>query len=401
MITQTKIGIDSPSNKCALAQEPICCPSTDELRKDIIAALRQQGYKVKSGRIELREDPDKNYYRALNRLSVAKKLAVSGPGIKRHEDRLIQFIANGDEIVPEAISPKLVPVESGSEYELLFRYVYLHWSIPVSAGYGRRLRFLVIDESNDKLMGIFGLGDPVYSMKARDDSIGWDAETKKRNLYHIMDAFVLGAVPPYSNLICGKLIAMLTLSNEVRQTFRLKYKGNCSLINRSTRPPWLTMLTTTSALGRSSIYNRIRVNGIRYWSSVGFTQGSGEFHFSNGVYDSIRAYVHQHCHPTAKNPAWGTGFRNKREVVKKCLSSIGLSTSLLYHGIPREVFIAPLGEKAHSFLRGETSRPHFYDWASTELSALFIERWLLPRAKRVQTYRDFDKESYRLWPKTK
>ena len=40
----------------------------------------------------------------------------------------------------------------------VFRYASLHWSVPVSQGYGRRTRFLVIDEQNEKLIGIFALG---------------------------------------------------------------------------------------------------------------------------------------------------------------------------------------------------------------------------------------------------
>ena len=40
-------------------------------------------------------------------------------------------------------------------------------------------------------------------------------------LRNVMDAFVLGAVPPYRELLCGKLVAMLAASDEVRDAFRL------------------------------------------------------------------------------------------------------------------------------------------------------------------------------------
>jgi hypothetical protein len=331
-------------------------------------------------------------------MAVSKKLEKSGPGVQRYEDDLLtKYIANGREVDPKEVSAKLVLVQAGSEHELLFRYACLHWSIPVSAGYGRRLRFLVLDESNDKLIGLFGLGDPVYAMQARDQWIGWDREGKAERLYHVMDAYVLGAVPPYSFLLGGKLVAMMVCSNEVRNAFRKKYHGHESLIRKETRPPYLVLVTTTSALGRSSIYNRIRVNGQEYWTSVGFTKGFGEFHFSNGVYDDIRAYVKKHCEATAKHEAWGNGFRNKREVVKKCLQGIGLSTDLLYHGIRREIFLATLGRNAVRFLRGETSRPGFHDWPVQNIFRLFADRWLMGRAERMPQYRDYDREEYRLW----
>jgi len=370
------------------------------LRRAIISSLRKQGYSVEHGVIRPPANPSKDHYRALNEMAVRRKLEKSGPGVRRYEDKfLAKYIANGWDVEPKEITPTLVLVQPDSEHELLFRYACLHWSIPVSAGYGRRLRFLVIDESNGKLIGLFGLGDPVYAMQARDHWIGWDKETKPERLYHIMDAYVLGAVPPYSFLLGGKLVAMLVCSNEVRNAFRRKYTGRESRIRKEIRPPYLVLVTTTSALGRSSIYNRIRINGQQYWTSVGFTQGSGDFHFSNGIYDKIRAYVEEHCEPTAKHEAWGDGFRNKREVVKKCLSRIGLSTDLIYHGIRREIFVAPFARNAVRFLRGETSRPSFYDWPAKELSALFAERWLLGRAKRMPQYREYDCEEYRLWHK--
>lgn len=371
---------------------------SEELKKSIIAALIKQGYKVNGDVILPPDNSSKADYRRMNELAVDHKLQLSAPRLKRHEKRLNQLIADGSEVVPECISPKIFLVQPKSEHELLFRYLSLHWSIPVSAGYGRRLRFIVFDQYNGKVIGILGLGDPVFSLKNRDESIGWDNNLKKEKLYHLMDAFVLGAVPPYSNLICGKLIAMLALSNEVRDAFRCKYFNKESLIKKKIRPPYLAALTTTSALGRSSIYNRIRMNGHTYWEKVGYTQGSGDFHFSNGVYHNMRSFVNANSKPTAKNALWGKGFRNKREVIKKCLSSVGLSTNLIYHGIKREIFVAQLGSESFQFMRGEAISPSPYDWPAEHLVQLFKDRWLLPRAKRKPEYLHFKKTSYKLWP---
>lgn len=372
--------------------------SVDELRQSIIEILESQGYVVKLGLIEMPDGLTKDDYRRMNQLAVETKLSASRPALQRYEHKLIRYIANGCEVCPERISPKLVLVQPNSDEELLFRYASLHWSIPVSSGYGRRLRFLVFDESNGKLIGLFGLGDPVFSLKDRDEWIGWSMETKKSRMYHLMDAFVLGAVPPYSSLLCGKLVAMLTLSNEVQEAFRNRYSDHISLIRKEKRKPILALITTTSALGRSSIYNRIRINGFQYWTSIGFTQGSGEFHFSNGVYAQMRAYVEANCKPTAKHNDWGTGFRNRREVIRKCLSSLGLSPGLIYHGIRREIFAAPLGSKARDFLCGKSDDPELYNWSVDHLSSLFKDRWLLPRASRNKDYLEFVNDSYLLWP---
>ena len=48
------------------------------------------------------------------------------------------------------------------------------------------------------------------------------------------------------------------------------------------------LITTTSALGRSSIYNRLRFDGRHVFKSIGYTQGFGHFHFSDELFKEKR-----------------------------------------------------------------------------------------------------------------
>ena len=367
------------------------------LRRAILRSLRKQGYKVQNGLIRASRPRDKNAIRKLHGLAASHRIEDAEQTIRQKENQLIRFIANGSEVQPERIAPRLQLVESGTEHGSLFRYASLHWSVPVSNGYGRRLRFLVFDDQNDKLIGLIGLGDPVYSLRDRDGWIGWNADQKSERLYHVMDAYVLGAVPPYSMLLGGKLIAMITACNEVRRAFKRKYFGTKSIINKTRRPPYLTLITTTSALGKSSMYNRMKIGGFEYWRSIGFTRGFGEFHFSNGIYGAIREFAEDRCDPTAKQEAWGSGFRNKREVIRKCLIKLDLSSDLLNHGIEREVFAAPLGCKSLPFLRGETARPGLFNWPLRLMVDHCMDRWILPRATRRPDFTTFERSQYRLW----
>lgn len=319
------------------------------------------------------------------------------PGLIRHQDRLIGRFADGDEVHPRRIEPQLVEVASQSDDELLFRFARLQWSIPVSAGYGRRLRFLVVDENNGKLIGILGLGDPVFAIRSRDAWVGWDMQARRERLRHVLDAFVLGAVPPYNRLLGGKLVALLATSNEVREAFARKYGGRTGLISHDGFSGDLALITTTSALGRSSIYNRLRFETDEAFISTGFTSGSGEFQFLNGLYEGIQAYAANHCTPTAKHQAWGSGWRNRREVIRTVLGDIGLSRELVYHGLRRELFVAPLAGNTREFLRGETPTLEGLDRSSKEIARWHRDRWLLPRAERVDDYTLFDKASLRLW----
>jgi hypothetical protein len=292
-----------------------------------------------------------------------------------------------------------VEVLPASQEELLFRYASLHWSIPVSSGYGRRLRLLIIDDHNGKLIGLIGLGDPVYSLASRDQWVGWTLSDRKRRLGNVMDAFVLGAVPPYSFLLCGKLVAMLVACDTVRNAFKRKYGGTRSLIKRKVHDGRLALVTTTSALGRSSVYNRIRLGGRLLYQTVGFTKGSGEFHFSNGVYRAITQYASEHCEPSAKQKRWGTGFRNRREVIKKCLPALGLSSDWVYHGIEREVFVIPLARNSREFLRGEQTRLRWYHQSEAEVFEYFRDRWMLPRASWDDRYKAWSSEDWVIWPR--
>lgn len=367
------------------------------MKRRIFASLREQGFTVEANSISIPNDSTKDNFREIQQLSAQKNIEKNEKAIRPYEKKLIKYIANGDEIIPEKIDPEIILVKRESEGERLFRYISLHWSIPISTGYGRRMRFLLMDRSNGKVIGIFALGDPVFSLKDRDSWVGWDREIRQKNLYHVMDAYILGAVPPYSYLLGGKLVALSALSNEVRKYFTIKYENNKPLISKKQKPPILAMITTTSALGRSSIYNRIRTNGTNYWRSVGFTQGYGEFHFSNGIYNDLRNFVNHHCKPTMRHENWGKGFRNKREIVYSGLQVLGLPYSFAIHGIPREIFVAPLGSKALEYLRGESKQVRFYDWPLSILFETFRERWLLSRAERIPTWKDFHRESYIIW----
>jgi hypothetical protein len=371
--------------------------SEGALKRAITISLKKQGFVIDGGKALFPVNPDKDQLRNLHSLAVQTKIQKARESLGKKEKDLINYIAEGCEVIPDKISPKLVEVKPDTKEELLFRYATLHWSIPTSSGYGRRLRFLVFDTSNGKLIGLFGLSDPVFALRDRDVWIGWDRNTKKDRLYHVMDAYVLGAVPPYSKLLCGKLIALLTLSNEVRQAFRNKYRGNTSLISGKQRKPHLVLLTTTSALGRSSIYNRIKLGNEYLFHRIGFTQGWGEFHFSNGVYQHILQYVRSHCEPTAKTAAWGNGFRNKREVVRKCLGELGRSLDFMNHGVEREIFVAPLAENTREFLCRREWRPQYFDFPAKVMFNSFKERWLIPRSQRDLSYLSFRRTEWLLW----
>jgi len=367
--------------------------NNEELANNLIKTLTEQGFEIT--RDGLRFDASiKNNVRELHSAAVKHVLEKKRSFLKKYDEGFTDvYVADGSEIVPSEIKPKLIRVDDKNS--LLFNWIKLHWSIPVSSGYGRRMRYLIEDEYNKKIIGIIGLGDPVYALKDREAFIGWSNEEKSHNLKHVMDAFVLGAIPPYNMILGGKLVASLTSSKEIYDDFKKKYCGKTSLIREDVFNGRLAGITTSSALGKSSLYDRIKIPDGSQFYHMGWTSGSGDFQFLNGYYDDLFNLVSQQK-ITGKNAKWGSGIRSRRVVIRKSLSILGLSPKFMYHGIRRELFFVPQGKNWSKFLCGKSSRLSPYNISVNEISEYMKNRWMLPRAERDKKYIEFKKINYSL-----
>ena len=161
----------------------------------------------------------------------ARSRIVRALGPRRVQHYALHCLADGRAVQPDSIQPEIELVDSTRESGDIFRFATLFWSIPVTPGYGRRMRFLVWDRQNDKLIGAFALCDPVFNLKNRDDWIGWDQGRRRERLVHTMSAYVAGALPPYSQLFGGKLVTSLAASAEVGQHFRERYGDAAGIIS--------------------------------------------------------------------------------------------------------------------------------------------------------------------------
>lgn len=368
---------------------------SDELRQRLLDTLSQQGFALSGDQLVPPDLSCKDTVRQLYAHLRQERLREARSWLISIEEKVLPYFADGPEVDVERIRPRLELVDTQRKADL-FRYASLMWSVPVSSGYGRRMRFLVFDEYKDKLIGLFALGDPVYNLRARDQWIGWGVPERNERLYHVMDAYVLGAVPPYSYLLGGKLVALLTTAGEVREMFRQRYTHQISIIRKVMREPHLVLLTTTSALGRSSLYNRLSVDGRKVFISLGFTEGWGHFHFSNGTFEQVKAYLREIGDPVVERYKYGGGPNWRFRVVKRYLTYLGLCPDLLRHGVKREVFVVPLATNAREFLLGKEMEPLYYESPADRLFGYFRDRWLLPRAGRDQRYQTFNRESVRL-----
>jgi hypothetical protein len=298
-----------------------------------------------------------------------------------------KYFADGWEIDPAGISPRLEPLEAGSWQSNLFRFAALTWSIPVSAGYGRRMRFLVWDDANRKLLGLIALGDPVFNLTVRDEWIGWNVEDRKERLVNVLDAYVLGAVPPYNWILGGKLVAALVRTVEIRDCFADRYASSRGIISRRKKRPTLVMVTTASAFGRSSVYNRLRIGEQVFFQPVGFTKGYGHFHIPDDLFDLIRGYLKAKRHAYSSNFKFGEGPNWRMRAVREALVLAGLNPKLLRHGVQRQVFASELATNARAVLRGDERTPDYGTLTTiANVSERALDRWVIPRARADSTY---------------
>ena len=398
-------GVSSNGHRNGAVAESSDVPPTpidrDLLRSEIRCHLESIGLNGSRPRGSLSKDAIRDMHRFHREAARQRIHRALGNKI----DQFLEEIANGDEVDPEKIHPELVEARSDARTGELFRFASLLWSIPVSQGYGRRLRYLVKDRANGKLIGIFALGDPVFNLRVRDEWIGWNQAERRERLVNLMDAYVVGAVPPYADLLGGKLVASLIASREIGEQFQERYGGREGLISGKQKQARLTLVTVTSALGRSSIYNRLRL--IRNSGSqtkkpvvdlqrLGATTGYGHFQITDDLFSQLRGVLQEDGHKYADGHQFGDGPNWRIRVARIGLQSLGLNPDdVLKHGIQREVYGMPIATNALAFLAGRDEEPEFYSESVDEISGLARMRWLVPRGKRRPSYREFRREHLR------
>ncbi|HEV2561721.1 MAG TPA: Druantia anti-phage system protein DruA [Rhizomicrobium sp.] len=365
------------------------------LKRKVRDHLRTLGFSKDSSGHLVPPISSKESVRVLHRVQRRERILVQRDFIKDQFKTLRDHFAAGVDVDPNRVAPRLELIDAGTWQSDLFRLATLSWSVPVSAGFGRRLRYLVWDSHNAKLMGVIALGDPVFNLKARDDLVGWDSKDRAKRLVNIMDAYVLGALPPYNRLLGGKLVSCLIRTRDVRDDFAEKYADTRGIISKKRKKAQLVTVTTSSSLGRSSIYNRLKLDDQEYFTPIGFTGGWGHFHIPDSLFASLRNYLRDAEHKYVDGHKFGQGPNWRLRTIRAAFDALGFDADMLRHGIKREVFLCNLAVNAPKILRGESTRAIYRGLKSVEeVGVLARERWLSGRAERMPEYRDWKVEEF-------
>lgn len=324
----------------------------------------------------------KEYLQDLHRAAKAKTAEVNSRELIRLLARRNSYFRNGSLVTPSRIRPRLMLVEARTVWEDLFKICRAYWSMPYSKGYGRRLRFVVFDEEHEAVIGIIGLQSPPADLACRDKLFSYPKGRKLEYVNCMLDAYTIGAVPPYTHLLGGKLVASLVASADVRKAYWRAYANKRTLLDGKLLSQPLLAVTTASAFGRSSIYNRLKVGSRLIAEPIGWTKGFGTIHLES-VYPLIEEWLDQ---KGLLVPAgFGNGPKVRWQNITTALHRLGLPAKCAEHGLKREVFLFRHVKNLEMVCSG-AELPDPIQCEVEDLVAHWVERWAIPRSKRDQSW---------------
>jgi len=360
-----------------------------ELKEKIINCFKEQGFKVNGQLVPTLNS--KSEYREIHNDSKIEQQLLHRNFIKKNAALIKKYLRNGKEIKPENINLELREVKTDTLEERIFKWWnFIWWSVPYQRAYGRQMRFVLWDTTHNSPFGLIGLQSPILKMSVRDNYLNLPKENHDLWINRSMQAQRLGALPPYNQLIGGKLAALSLTSNELRKAYFNKYKDTKTIIKDRKIDPELLFITTTSAFGRSSIYNRLKYHNDLVAKSLGFTQGSGTFHIPEKLYKDILKYLENNDITTGTT--FGYGPSRKVKLMDKAFSMLDLG-NYSYHNVKREFFIFEFVQNLEDIIQSN-STPAFYNRELEDLVNFWKSRWCIPRSKRNDNWKIFNKDLF-------
>ena len=377
-------------------------PIEEKVKLSIMNDLLRLDWKVEFSDDKIEVSPPEYYDKDVIRKSMSVKryeiISNNRIWIDKHIDYARDNLADGASVLQSKIRP-IIEVCTKSSQHNLFRLFRYYWSSPYSEYVGRRIKLIIRDAAlpNSPVIGIAALGSPIIHIPERDDYIGWNRKTRTDNLIYAMDAYVIGALPPYNHLLGGKLVSYILASDEVRKIYRDKYKDKITLISKR-RSSDLVCLFTTSLYGRSSQYNRLKYDNQLLYQPIGETRGYGTLHLTENTINLMRKYLEKEGirvgYKFGDGPSW------RMRLIKAVGDLLGFNSDfLLKHSFRRAIYFVPLAKNSLEVLNGTEKKPKYYRWPKDELSEYWKERWLKNRKqnplinKRVL---DFDPKHFEI-----
>ena len=359
------------------------------LKNEIIQSFKEQGFLINP---HLRPtEATKDFYKKVHQQRKIEKIIKHKRFLEVNFGLAKEYAIDGNAINPKEIRLQLREVRPNSlESKLFFWWNLIWWSIPYERLIGRQLRFIIWDLEHDAPFGLLALQSAPLKQKIRDDALG--IMDRDRDYWVNMSLYAqrVGALPPYNELLGGKMVALSITANEIREAYRERYQNRESVIRKRILPATLLFVTTTAAFGKSSMYERLRYKDEPVFEFLGYTSGSGTFHVEEEIYVKIIKFLKAKGVDTKRG--YGTGPSRKLHLIETAFRLLGIP-SFMYHNIQRGFYLFPNVSNLREVIQvGE--KPQWYDREFNELSNYWLERWALPRSERIDKWKTFKSNKF-------
>ena len=283
-------------------------------------------------------------------------------------------------------------------------------------GAKKALSDLIHNEKFDELWSAFCDGDNGKSY-IRTALI---AQKAKHIGSSMMELNVCGAIPPYNEILGGKLVALLATSPQVISDYRDRYSDKRSEIASRLkgedvcRPADLVYVGTTSLyyVG-SSQYNRLKIPGKIFnsshdvkWKELGKTVGFGTLHISKATTMCLTEATSDGF--SRINHVFGEGASPKMRLMTMAIRELleadeSDTKEFSKHAMSRIVYGAELASNTTNYLLGIDDSPHYYfdtnDYTgeTQKIIDFWLNRWVASRLNYTPVFervRCFNKEQF-------
>ena len=347
--------------------------------------------------------PPDNYDKNITKVSMAYLRNEIIDNNKKWIEKHLEFgqtnLANGKEVLKSDIIPRIEVCENQKQHDI-FRIFRYSWSSAASDYVGRRIKILIRDDGikSSPVIGIAALGSSIIHIPCRDNWIGWNKEARTKRIIYMMDAYVIGAMPPYNYLLGGKLVSYILASNEIRAIYKRKYY-KVRTLGRKRKASDLVLIMTTSLYGQnSSQYNRLKFGKSLLYKPIGTTLGFGSLHISNETFLAMRELVEINgCNISNR---FGQGPNWRMRIIRSACDALNLNSGvILKHSFQRGLFAIPLAINYKSFLRGDSKKPIYRNLPLKKLVKYWRNRWLNMRKRNdliLEKVRRFSPEDFKI-----
>ena len=337
-------------------------PIEEQVKLCILRDLLHLNWQVNFNASKIEVIPPETYDKEVIRQAMSIKrneiIGDNSQWIEKNLDFARANLADGKAVLNSKIKPRIEVCETAKQHRL-FRILRYYWSSPYSEYVGRRIKLIIRDHElkNKPVIGIAALGSSIIHIPERDDRIGWDIKTRTKNLIYAMDAYVIGALPPYNYLLGGKLVSYILASNDVRRIYKQKYRKQITLIEKR-KAHDLVGIFTTSLYGKSSQYNRVKYNGELLYQPFGSTKGYGTLHLTEFTIEKMRELLASKGIDIGNK--FGDGPSWRMRLIRTVGNLLGFDSDfLLKHSFRRGIYYVPLAKNSIEFLNGEDQKPSY------------------------------------------